>query len=212
MSDDRNSNRDVRGGAADDSDSLRSERLVPDDKLCRDYERLVRRVALKFGFGIDGCDHEGMEMEDAMQAGYIGLLEAARTFDPSAAGVQKKHPFAYWATIHVRREISDAIQNSGWTKSRRKRIAAHHRDFMEDPAETNVEDIVANQEWLDKIDAAVAKLDPSRRDVFTGVMLHDDVPPKSKQGVQPYEWMGLSYSHTHQIRKDIRRKLHKALH
>src|SRR3989339_2164840 len=67
-------------------------RFVLGNNLVREYLPLVRSIARRYM-------KKGLEMPDLMQEGMIGLVEAARRFDPG------KGSFANYARYWIRKEI-----------------------------------------------------------------------------------------------------------
>ncbi len=67
-----------------------------EDQLIADYLPLVKNIAAKY---------RGLPFEDLVQEGCIGLIDAARSFDPSR-GTQ----FSTFAWYHIRKRILSALQ------------------------------------------------------------------------------------------------------
>lgn len=65
-------------------------------QLLNKYERLVHKFAWRFAFTATSHTHE-----DLAQEGYIGLLRAIRTYDPT-----KGAKFMTWAFYHIRGSIT----------------------------------------------------------------------------------------------------------
>lgn len=64
--------------------------------LIRQYERLVHKLARKYAFTAVSHSHD-----DLAQEGFIGLLQAVKTYDPSRGA-----KFMTWAYYHVRGTIT----------------------------------------------------------------------------------------------------------
>lgn len=64
--------------------------------IIKQYERLVHKLARKYSFTATSHTHE-----DLTQEGFIGLLQAIRTFDPNRGA-----RFMTWAYYHVRGTIT----------------------------------------------------------------------------------------------------------
>jgi RNA polymerase sigma factor (sigma-70 family) len=64
--------------------------------IIKQYERLVHKLARKYAFTAVSHSHD-----DLAQEGFIGLLQAVRTYDPSRGA-----KFMTWAYYHVRGTIT----------------------------------------------------------------------------------------------------------
>jgi RNA polymerase sigma-32 factor len=65
------------------------------DRLCRSHILLVRRIAKEFSV-------HGLSAEDVISEGVLGLVEAARRFDPDQ-GVRFAAYAAYWIRAYIRK-------------------------------------------------------------------------------------------------------------
>lgn len=77
-----------------------SQQPTTETELVRKFEQLIRRTAMKIA-------HElrlRVSVEDLMQAGTIGLIEAYRRFDPSVGA-----PFEAWAYFRIKGAMIDSI-------------------------------------------------------------------------------------------------------
>lgn len=95
-------------------------------QILKKYERLVHKLARKFAFTAPSAVHE-----DLVQEGFIGLLNACRTFDP-LQGTK----FITWAYYHVR----GAITSCGRSDRRQPRFPHSLEDCqraynVEDPSQ-----------------------------------------------------------------------------
>ena len=70
-----------------------------------DMNRLVRILAARVLAGLPR--DSGIEMSDLIQAGNVGLLQAARTFCP-----QNGAPLAGYAKFRIRGEMLDAVRRN----------------------------------------------------------------------------------------------------
>jgi len=91
-----------------------------EDQIIADYLPLVKSIAAKY---------HGLPFEDLVQEGCIGLIDAARSFDPSR-GAQ----FSTFAWYHIRKRILSALQTN--------EILELHPDEekIPDPSEGQAED------------------------------------------------------------------------
>jgi len=76
------------------------------DELVRENIALVKRIAYHLAARLPST----FEIEDLMQAGMIGLLEAARKFDSSRGA-----SFSTYAGIRIRGAMLDDIRKRDWT-------------------------------------------------------------------------------------------------
>jgi len=199
-------------------------------RLIEQYKPLVMFVAKSLGFCQIRHYHNGLELEDAMQLGYIALWKASKTFDPSKASSEGT-AFAAYAATKIRHEIFNEVRRCRWFrgprdvngeiwqllspresdtwtsdddyamgwKSRRKLMESH----------LTPECLAEEQELMGMIDASIERMDLKRRNIYQGIMRHDDAESKAKKGQDYY---GLSPSRVSQLRMDIRKKLREALH
>lgn len=75
------------------------------DQLVREQTPLVKRIALH----LLGRLPDSVQLDDLMQAGMIGLLEAAAKYDPSRGA-----SFETYAGIRIRGAIVDEIRRGDW--------------------------------------------------------------------------------------------------
>jgi RNA polymerase sigma factor for flagellar operon FliA len=79
-------------------------RLSPDE-LVQHHSPLVKRIAYHLLASLPAC----VQADDLIQAGLIGLLEAARRFDPSQGA-----SFETYAGIRIRGSMLDEIRRYDW--------------------------------------------------------------------------------------------------
>jgi RNA polymerase primary sigma factor len=82
--------------------------LPPDDIGVRAWDCLVLHNQRLVHSLIRSCLDQGLEYEDLVQHGVLGLMRAARKFDPA-----KGYKFSTYATWWVRRSVSRAIADEG---------------------------------------------------------------------------------------------------
>ena len=80
--------------------------LVSDNDLITKHAKLVKRIAFHLMHRLP----PNVQAEDLIQAGMIGLLEAARQYDPTQGA-----SFETYAGIRVRGAMLDEIRRSDWT-------------------------------------------------------------------------------------------------
>ena len=98
------------------------------DQLVRENLRLVRRIAHELASRLPSS----VSIEDLMQAGSIGLLEAIRQFDPT-----RRVSFESYATIRVRGAILDEVRRQDWSPR-----SVHRKQRAIDYATQSVEAVV----------------------------------------------------------------------
>jgi RNA polymerase sigma factor for flagellar operon FliA len=81
------------------------QQLEPDDLVTR-HASLVKRIA----YHLVGRLPPSVQVDDLMQAGMIGLLEAAGNYDPSQGA-----SFETYAGIRIRGAMLDEIRRTDWT-------------------------------------------------------------------------------------------------
>jgi RNA polymerase sigma factor (sigma-70 family) len=96
-------------------------------QIIKKYERLVHKLSWKYGFTAASFTHE-----DLAQEGYIGLLSAIKSYDPTRGA-----KFMTWAYYHVR----GAITSSGRVDRRQPKYPHSLEDCpraynIEDPTQT----------------------------------------------------------------------------
>jgi len=75
------------------------------DQLIEQHATLVKRIA----HYMSGKLPSSVQVEDLIQAGMIGLIEAARNYDPSQGAA-----FETYAGIRIRGAIIDEVRRNGW--------------------------------------------------------------------------------------------------
>ena len=98
-------------------DAQRAER----DALVEQYAWLVKRIA----YHLIGRLPSSIQLDDLLQAGMIGLLEAARNYAPSQGA-----SFETYAGIRIRGAILDEVRRSDWTPRSVQRKARQLADAV----------------------------------------------------------------------------------
>ena len=164
--------------AAEGSSLLNSIRLAaksPND-LAISYLPLVRSIARQLFAGLpDGCC---LEFEDLLQAGFVGLVSAARNYDPNTPV-----DFAVYAKPRIRGEILDTLRRLDalprglrqWKKqadSVRNDMAAK---LQRQPTEEEIgEELGVETSELRDRTVALLCSDPQARDPWTSFELRAD--------------------------------------
>lgn len=89
------------------------------DELVREHLALVKRIAYHLAAKLPSS----FEIEDLMQAGMIGLLEASSKFDSS-----KGASFSTYAGIRIRGAMLDEVRKRDWTP---RSVYQKHRQVLE---------------------------------------------------------------------------------
>jgi len=99
------------------------EEVVTDEELVQKYAALVKRIA----FHLISRLPPTVQIEDLLQAGMMGLLDAAHHYN-----AEKGASFATYATIRIRGSMLDELRSNDWAprsvhrNTRRIAEAAHH--------------------------------------------------------------------------------------
>lgn len=91
--------------AADPASALPPPALVTEAELVCRYRPLVERIARRQADGLP----DSIAVEDLVQAGMLGLLEAARRFDPDHGT-----PFEGYAATRIRGAMIDELRPGDW--------------------------------------------------------------------------------------------------
>ena len=197
--------------------------------LLKKYTPLINRIVNKMGF-LKGNSLNGMVRDDAKQAAMTGLWQASLTFDRNKVHSSVNDPFSFWARVCMHHEIGNEVRRCQWFRGSRHRAKPwicsmrspeeHDIDsddefsqewllWVEDLMASNPEDLAADEEWLDKIDDSVGRMDARRRNTFQGVMRHDAKVGCNKDAAGRWhcETWGISSSRLSQLRADIRKTL-----
>lgn len=71
------------------------------ERLYADNHRLIRRIAHRYAYACS--QNAAVDLEDLLQAGFLGLVAAARTFD------ENKAKWGTWAWWYVENAVRDAL-------------------------------------------------------------------------------------------------------
>lgn len=189
------------------------------DDLYIENKGLLWKLAMRYR---DACTRDrGVDVEDLVQAGFLGLVKARESFDPEAG-----KGWVSWAAWYVVREFNSALGiREG--KARRAHTGAvsldepipgdedgtsSRLDTLADESLPDADEAIIRDERREAVRAAVARLKADRAEA---VWLHDLQGMTYEQvGVQ---MGGISYQKAHNLRtygfRDLRRdwKLEKAL-
>jgi RNA polymerase sigma factor FliA len=130
-----------------------------------DMSRLVRILASRVLAGLPR--DSGIEMSDLIQAGNLGLLQAARTFRPQSGA-----PLAGYAKFRIRGEMLDAVRRNSRSGRANFTIQGSTADDGTDlegtipaPAEHSPHSLLAKNQRAAILDQEVARLPPRYRTV-----------------------------------------------
>lgn len=87
---------------------------IEENDLFEQHRPLVRRVALHMRVQLPAS----VDLEDMIQGGYFGLMDAIKRFDP-----KKGIPFEAYAKLRIRGAIIDEIRKLDWVPRRYRRMA-----------------------------------------------------------------------------------------
>lgn len=113
---------------------------LPEQQLIEKYAKLVKKIAQHLMGRLPPC----VQTEDLMQAGMIGLLEAAKNFDAT-----KGASFETYASIRIRGSMLDEIRKGDWVP---RSVHRNTRRISEAVR------LVENSTGRDARDAEVAKM------------------------------------------------------
>lgn len=139
-----------------------------EDELAAQYATLVKRIARQVLSRLPASVH----LDDLVQAGLIGLMEAARLYDPSQGA-----SFETYATIRVRGAMLDELRRSDWSPrslSRRVRQLSEATRAIENQKGR----AASAQEIADRLDLSLDEyhqwvLDASNQNFFSLDSLED---------------------------------------
>ena len=100
--------------------------MIINNEFIKQHDRLVRVIVNQY-------QTKGIKKQDLMQEGYLGLIEAAKRFDPNR-GIQ----FASYASWWIRKYITMALQEYGNTIH----LPQHAPDAMEMCISMSFDDIL----------------------------------------------------------------------
>lgn len=166
------------------------------NRLCAttEHDGLVFRVAKRFHWGLRQC---GIDWEDLVQAGRIGVVRAQKTFDPSR-GIKFSTYASWWIRHYMRRESQNharivripvhaelnARQEGKDILPRRVGLEPFRIEDSDAPDRTTLdtsghvtqpvaEEEAAAGELRDALEKAMATLMPRERDIIIGRIEHE---------------------------------------
>ena len=189
------------------------------ERLLTQYTPLIHKVIRSLGFHQKNHDHEGLESDDAFQAGSLGLWFATMGYDPEKAS------FVTHAYNCITWEILEEMRRTGWSRGRVS-VPTNYEDFEFTPSRIDIEAEASTAEELALIDEFISEMDIGRRTVFQGLMRHQGRnegrrncgnpplrPRTHDQGNGPHKHiadaLGVSRSRVYQLRTDIRKRLRR---
>lgn len=110
------------------------------DELVNQHAQLVKRIA----YHLMNRLPSNIQVDDLIQAGMIGLLEAGRNYDPSQGA-----SFATYAGIRIRGAMLDEIRRSDWTPRsvhRKARVVAEAMRTIENTYGRDARDVEVAEE------------------------------------------------------------------
>ncbi|MCQ2342677.1 MAG: sigma-70 family RNA polymerase sigma factor [Paludibacteraceae bacterium] len=187
--------------------------MTIDNQFIKEHAYIVRTIARQYG-------KVNNQREDLLQEGYIGLIEAAKRYDPTT-GVQ----FASYASWWVRKYIREYMLNN----SQIVRLPAKTKDYykpltedIETPLYEEEGDVIRYADIL--TDGTTAETDLIRQEEHQRLMdMIEKLSPREQQIIQQIygidceavpmkevaKRMGLSYDRVKKIHAKCLRKLSK---
>lgn len=167
------------------------------DLLIKDHVSLVKRIA----YHMLGRLPQTLQLDDLIQAGMIGLLEAARHYDPS-----KGASFETYAGIRIKGNILDEVRRNDWVPRsvyRNARLITNAVKTLEHQLGRAAKDT----EIAEKLGLSVHKYHEMLQDSasshlygFEDLGVTDDV-------LEGEGGEGLSEPHVHVMRRDLMNRL-----
>lgn len=135
-------------------------------ELLADNRGLVYKLARRYAY-IDTA----VDMDDLTQAGFIGLIEAEQTYDPT-----KGKSWAGWAAYYIRREMREATGINSTRERAHLRAVSLDEPISDDDDVTRLDNLadeslpaaddgIIMDERRAAVRAAMSRLEPSRREV-----------------------------------------------
>lgn len=115
------------------------------ENLCQENAGLVHFFAKRYRMQMEP------DYEDIVQAGYIGLINAAQSFDHKAGG------WSSWAGLHIRHEMRQALG----LNTRQKQMTISLDAPLADGEDTTMGEMIADDSLLD-IDAGILQSETAR--------------------------------------------------
>jgi len=132
------------------------------NELVTRHADLVRRIAHQLGARLPAC----VEVDDLIQAGMIGLLDAARSYD-----AEQGASFETYASIRIRGAMIDDVRRSDWAPRsvhrRTREVAAAIREIEQSTGRSASAQDVADKLGLPLLDYLRSLEDSSRSQVLS---------------------------------------------
>lgn len=126
----------------------RSQKKARREALILDHMNIVLPIARHISKGLP----PSFELDDLVQAGHLGLIDAADKYD-DGQGV----PFAAYARQRVRGEILDSVRRRKYVDATHDSIDDHTYD-LKDTSLMDAEKLVEHREKVERIDRALEAL------------------------------------------------------
>jgi RNA polymerase sigma factor (sigma-70 family) len=178
---------------------------------------MIAKIAYEMGYRSNGSNYDqdtGMLWDDVIQAGRIGLWVAIQQYDAAKVSGLARNGLASFVWGEIRKEILRERDRSRWmksghTKEYRDRSTFHRRDSEDLERWADDRDVwrqIDDEQWLEKIDQAIAKQDFKRRNIYQGLMRELNTG-RLKPNEAVCESLGICESRIYQYKHDIRKKL-----
>lgn len=185
--------------------------MTDDDILL--YKKLVCKIANNYNGVIS--QNGRISNDDLIQAGYIGLLEAQKTYKPDAG-----RSFTSWAFFYIKKSIRSTIgiKNDGSLPDDWNNVSFDdpipgtenftYQDTISDPAPTREEELSeesAQQETAAAVRAAVDRLTNEKQKTAIRKIWLDELPKKeaaAEMGISETALKSLDYKGREKLAKD----------
>jgi len=145
---------------------------VSEDQRITQHAPLVRRLALQLAARLPAC----VELDDLMQAGMIGLIEAVRRYQ-----VSPDAQFETYATLRIRGAMLDELRAQDWlprsVRTKAKRIEDAMRRLSHRLMRAPTEAEIARE-----LDVSVPQYQALLEDAHGVQILHSEDLPRQREG------------------------------